>query len=89
MDKSYYLARAALVKDERGLDKFDRASGQHFKLIDGPEKERPAGRDEWLQKRGEKFLSVGDKEDRRGVAAGRNSWQRRGNISMIRRAGWI
>ena len=30
----YYLSRAALVKDERNLDKFDRVFGHVFKGLD-------------------------------------------------------
>ena len=49
----YYLARAALVKDERNLDKFDRVFGTVFKglesLLDAMEKaDIPA---EWLKNR--------------------------------------
>ena len=33
----YYLSRAALVKDERNLDRFDRVFGQVFKGLEGPE----------------------------------------------------
>lgn len=55
----YYFARAALVKDERNLDKFDRVFGTVFKgieslggddgVVDLPE--------EWLKKLAEKYLS--------------------------------
>ena len=31
----YYLSRAALVKDERNLDKFDRVFGHVFKGLEG------------------------------------------------------
>ncbi|HWK01330.1 MAG TPA: VWA domain-containing protein, partial [Xanthobacteraceae bacterium] len=55
----YYFARAALVKDERNLDKFDRVFGTVFKGI-----ESVAGDDgavaipeEWLKKLAEKYLS--------------------------------
>jgi uncharacterized protein with von Willebrand factor type A (vWA) domain len=55
----YYFARAALVKDERNLDKFDRVFGTVFKGI-----ESVAGEDgtvaipeEWLKKLAEKYLS--------------------------------
>ena len=53
----YYLSRAALVKDERNLDKFDRVFGHHFK---GTETIGDAGieiPEEWLRKLAEKLLS--------------------------------
>ena len=34
VDDFYYLSRAALVKDERNLDKFDRAFGATFKGLE-------------------------------------------------------
>ena len=43
VDEFYYLSRAALVKDERNLDKFDRVFGSVFKglesLLDAMEKD--------------------------------------------------
>ena len=54
----YYLSRAALVKDERHLDRFDRVFGACFKGLEAPEgdlrKEIP---EEWLRKMAEKLLS--------------------------------
>ncbi len=54
----YYLSRAALVKDERHLDRFDRVFGECFKGLEPPEgdlrKEIP---EEWLRKMAEKLLS--------------------------------
>ena len=63
VDEFYYLSRAALVKDERNLDKFDRVFGSVFKgletLLDAMEKaEIPA---EWLKKLAEKYLSDEEK----------------------------
>src|SRR6478752_537627 len=59
----YYLSRAALVKDERNLDKFDRVFGHVFKglelLPDGLLIEIPA---EWLKKLTEKYLTEDEKE---------------------------
>src|SRR5215208_8226764 len=59
----YYLSRAALVKDERNLDKFDRVFGHVFKglenLAQALEKaEIPA---EWLRKLAEKYLTEEEK----------------------------
>src|SRR5580693_1538262 len=59
----YYLSRAALVKDERNLDKFDRVFGHVFKglelLGDGAEAEVPA---DWLKKLAEKYLTEEEKK---------------------------
>ena len=58
----YYLARTALVKDERNLDKFDRVFGHVFKGLELVEQalaaEIPA---EWLAKLAEKYLSAEEK----------------------------
>src|SRR6185437_2166944 len=59
----YYLSRAALVKDERNLDKFDRVFGRVFKglelLSEAAEAEIPA---EWLRKLAEKYLTEEEKQ---------------------------
>ncbi|MGP0093621.1 MAG: vWA domain-containing protein [Xanthobacteraceae bacterium] len=59
----YYLARAALVKDERNLDKFDRVFGHVFKGIElmseAAAGEIPA---EWLKKLAEKYLTEEEKK---------------------------
>src|SRR6202000_1748555 len=59
----YYLSRAALVKDERNLDKFDRVFGHVFKgldfVADRIEAEIPA---EWLKKLAEKYLTDEEKK---------------------------
>jgi uncharacterized protein with von Willebrand factor type A (vWA) domain len=58
----YYLSRAALVKDERHLDKFDRVFGHVFKGLDKTDEainaEIPA---EWLKLLTEKFLTDEEK----------------------------
>ena len=58
----YYLSRAALVKDERNLDKFDRVFARAFKgletVADAATAEIPA---EWLTKLAEKFLTEEEK----------------------------
>jgi uncharacterized protein with von Willebrand factor type A (vWA) domain len=58
----YYLSRAALVKDERHLDRFDRVFGHVFKGLentaDAVNAQIPA---EWLQKLTEKFLTEEEK----------------------------
>jgi uncharacterized protein with von Willebrand factor type A (vWA) domain len=63
IDDFYYLARAALVKDERNLDKFDRVFGHVFKGIElmseAEAAEIPA---EWLKKLAEKYLTEEEKK---------------------------
>ena len=58
----YYLSRAALVKDERHIDRFDRVFGHVFKGLESTvaviNAQIPA---EWLQKLTEKFLSEEEK----------------------------
>ena len=61
----YYLARTVMVKDERHLDRFDRAFAQAFKGLEAitPEEviaalDLPA---DWLQKLAEKHLSAEEK----------------------------
>jgi len=65
IDEFYYLARSALVKDERHLDRFDQVFGEVFKGL-----ERPEGEDgvetvdlpeEWLRKLAEGHLSDEEK----------------------------
>tara|TARA_B100000678_G_scaffold152404_1_gene127258 strand:+ start:4038 stop:5219 length:1182 start_codon:yes stop_codon:yes gene_type:complete len=64
VEQFYYLARTALVKDERNIDKFDKVFGQVFKGMesvgDGIDvQELP---EEWLRKLSEKFLTPEEKE---------------------------
>src|SRR6202790_5871566 len=62
IDEFYFLARAALVKDERHLDRFDRVFGHCFKGIEtlsDPQAEIPEA---WLKKLAEQFLPEGEKE---------------------------
>ena len=55
----YYLARAALVKDERNIDKFDKVFGHVFKGLDSMADavEVTDLPEEWLRKMTEKFLT--------------------------------
>jgi uncharacterized protein len=59
----YYLSRAALIKDERNLDKFDRVFGKVFKGLESTEQglavEIPS---EWLKKLVEKYLTEEEKK---------------------------
>ena len=57
LDDFYYLARTALVKDEKHFDKFDRAFAAYFKgveMLADFNKEIPA---DWLRKEIERLLS--------------------------------
>jgi uncharacterized protein with von Willebrand factor type A (vWA) domain len=60
----YYLSRAALIKDERNLDKFDRVFGKVFKGLELMEEalagDIPA---EWLKKLAEKYLTEEEKKE--------------------------
>ena len=60
----YYLARAALVKDERNLDKFDRVFGEVFKGLESPgEGEVAEIPEDWLKTLTEKFLTEEEKAE--------------------------
>jgi hypothetical protein len=67
VDDFYYLSRAALIKDERNLDKFDRVFAHVFKgaltLADAVAGEIPA---EWLKKLTKKYLT---EEEKRQIEA--------------------
>src|SRR4029078_3195181 len=59
----YYLSRAALVKDERNLDKFDRVFGHVFKGLELLEEALTADiPEEWLKKLAEKYLTEEEKK---------------------------
>ncbi|WP_417821707.1 vWA domain-containing protein [Terasakiella sp.] len=58
----YYLSRAALIKDERHLDKFDRVFGHVFKGLEPVEGEATDIPEEWLRKLAEKVLSEEEKQ---------------------------
>jgi hypothetical protein len=66
VDDFYYLARAALVKDERHLDKFDRVFGHYFKGIESLADAPLAIPAEWLKRLGEKLLT---EEEKRQIEA--------------------
>lgn len=59
IDDFYYFARAALVKDERNLDKFDRVFGAVFKGIESVALDDGTVPipEEWLRKLAEKYLT--------------------------------
>jgi len=62
VDSFYYLARAALVKDEKHYDRYDRAFAAHFKGVEqafaGFAKELPT---DWLRKTLERVLTEEEK----------------------------
>jgi len=59
VDNFYYLARSALVKDERNLDKFDQVFGHCFKGLEAINLEEEGAEipEEWLRKLAELYLS--------------------------------
>src|ERR1700760_2099937 len=62
VDEFYYLSRAALVKDEKNLDKFDQVFGHVFKGLERLDAlgtaDIPA---EWLKKISDQFLTEEEK----------------------------
>jgi uncharacterized protein with von Willebrand factor type A (vWA) domain len=58
----YYLSRAALVKDERNLDKFDRVFAHYFKGIESIGDSGVEIPEEWLRKLAEKVLTDEEKQ---------------------------
>jgi len=58
----YYLSRAALVKDERNLDKFDRVFAHHFKGIESIGDAGVELPEEWLCKLAERVLTEEEKQ---------------------------
>jgi uncharacterized protein with von Willebrand factor type A (vWA) domain len=62
VDDFYYLSRSALVKDERHLDRFDRAFGHVFRGLEPPEGDMQVELpEEWLRKLAEKHMTEEDK----------------------------
>src|SRR6266849_1364567 len=61
IDEFYFLARAALIKDERYLDRFDRVFGQCFNGIQTPSDPQTELPEEWLKKLGERHLTAAEK----------------------------
>ncbi len=63
----YYLARVAMVKDERNLDKFDRAFSMTFEGLEAISAEQMLEAvdipQEWLDKMAEKFLTDEEKAE--------------------------
>jgi uncharacterized protein with von Willebrand factor type A (vWA) domain len=68
----YYLARAALVKDERYLDRFDRVFGHCFKGIETLPDPQIAIPDAWLRKIAERFLT----EEEKKLIAALGGWEK-------------
>jgi uncharacterized protein len=58
----YFLARTALVKDERHLDRFDRVFGHCFRGIETPIDPRTVIPDSWLRKIAERLLTEEEKQ---------------------------
>src|ERR1700726_414939 len=62
IDEVYFLARTALVKDERHLDRFDRVFGHCFKGIEIPTDPQTELPEEWLRKLAERVLTDEEKK---------------------------
>ncbi|MBV8890230.1 MAG: VWA domain-containing protein [Alphaproteobacteria bacterium] len=62
IDEFYFLARSALVKDERHLDRFDRVFGHCFKGLETPTDPQTELPEEWLRKLAERFLTEEEKK---------------------------
>jgi len=63
MDEFYYLARTALIKDERNLDKFDKVFGHYFEGYEAVDMELvPDIPEEWLKAMAEKYLTPEEME---------------------------
>ena len=67
----YYLARAALVKDERHIDRFDRAFAAAFEGLEKITLDEVLGRldlpEDWLRKQAEIFLTEKEKAEIEGL----------------------
>src|SRR6266852_5179890 len=61
IDEFYFLSRAALVKDERHLDRFDRVFGHVFKGLETPTDPQTELPEEWLKKLAERYLTDEEK----------------------------
>ena len=64
VDDFYFLARTALVKDERHFDKFDRVFGHVFRDLERPEGDEATAEipEEWLRRMAELNLTEEEKE---------------------------
>jgi uncharacterized protein len=61
IDEFYFLARTALVKDERHLDRFDRVFGHCFNGIETPADPQTELPEEWLRKVVDRYLTDEEK----------------------------
>jgi len=62
VEEFYFLARTALVKDERHLDRFDRVFAHCFNGIETSRDPRTALPEAWLRKLAERYLTDGEKQ---------------------------
>ncbi|MGI9364511.1 MAG: vWA domain-containing protein [Rhizobiaceae bacterium] len=66
IEEFYFLARSALIKDERNIDKFDRVFAEVFKGVEAVSGSQTVGEqalpEEWLRKMAEKHLSEEEKQ---------------------------
>ena len=84
----YYLSRAALVKDERHLDRFDRVFGECFKGLEAPEGDlRREIPEEWLRKMAEKLLTPEEMQQIKAMGGLEALMERLRELLASRRAG--
>jgi uncharacterized protein len=62
IDDFYFLARTALVKDERHLDRFDRVFGHCFKGIETPSDPQTELPEEWLKALAQRYLTEDERQ---------------------------
>src|SRR5438552_10800186 len=62
VEEFYFLARTALVKDERHLDRFDRVFGHCFKGVETASDLYTELPEAWLKKLAERFLTAEEKQ---------------------------
>ncbi|MEQ9491160.1 MAG: VWA domain-containing protein [Alphaproteobacteria bacterium] len=66
VDSFYYLSRSALIKDERYLDRFDRAFGEAFRGLEAADGSDTAARElpeDWLRALAERLLTDEEKAE--------------------------
>jgi uncharacterized protein with von Willebrand factor type A (vWA) domain len=71
-EEFYYVSRAALVKDERHLDRFDRVFGKCFDGIETFTEPKADIPEEWLRKLAERFLT----EEEKKLVAALGGWEK-------------
>ena len=71
LEHFYYLSRAALVKDERHIDRFDRVFGQVFRGLEGTPEIKAEIPTDWLRNVAARFLT----DDEKAQIAALGGWE--------------